>query len=151
MSTEFEQDRGLAEAIDRVLATPDFESFRTFRVKVSSCLKVKQDEDGEYVRSPGGPTQLKKVSGHYTAFMSEHYVLVYDAYHWHNFVQSREANIHKALMHVKISQSQSGEMKLGTRPPDVQEFTATLRRYGAYNDELRTLILAAQDVATLIQ
>lgn len=151
MPTEYEPNQQLEQLVSEVLSEPDFHSLVEHEVKVASCLKIKMNDDEEYVQSPGDAAQLKKVGPPFTAFIDQHFILVFDAYAWNNFPQRRSAAIHKALMRVKLKISDSGDIKLGTRAPDVQEFTATLRRYGAYNDELTALMRAAEDINRSLQ
>ena len=151
MPTEYEPNQQLELLVTEVLEDPDFHALLEHEVKVTSCLKIKMNEDEEYVQSPGDAAQLKKVGPPFTAFIDQHFILVFDAYAWNNFPQRRSAAIHKALMRVKLKISESGVIKLGTRAPDVQEFTATLRRYGAYNDELTALMRAAEDINRSLQ
>jgi hypothetical protein len=151
MPTEYEPNQQLETLVAEVMNEPDFHSLVEHEVKVASCLKIKMNEDEEYVQSSGDAAQLKKVGPPFTAFIDQNFILVFDAYAWNNFPQRRSAAIHKALMRVKLKITDSGDIKLGTRAPDVQEFTATLRRYGAYNDELTALMRAAEDVSRLLQ
>lgn len=147
MPTDYEPNQQLEQLVIEVLNGSDFNALREHEVKIASCLKIKINDDEEYVQSPGDAAQLKKVGPPFTAFIDHHFILVFDAYSWNNFPQRRSAAIHKALMRIKLKISDSGDIKLGTRVPDVQEFTATLRRYGAYNDELTALMQAAEAIS----
>jgi|688.fasta_scaffold165520_2 hypothetical protein len=143
MPTEYEQNTELDGLVQRVLSEPDFSSLVTHEVSITSCLKIKMNEDSEYVASKGDAAQLKKVGPPFSAFIDKHYIVVFDAYAWHNFPNRREAAIHKALMRISVRLTDSGEIKFGNRTPDVQEFTATVRRYGQYSDELVAFALAS--------
>jgi hypothetical protein len=142
MPTEYEQSSELEQLVNDVLSESDFTALVTHGVSITSCLKIKMNSDNEYVASKGDPAQLKKVGAPFNAFIDKHYIVVFDAYAWQNFPAKREAAIHKALMRISIKLTDSGEVKLGSRSPDVQEFTATVRRYGNYNPELEALSMA---------
>ena len=150
MPTEYEQNNELDELVQRVLNEPDFSARVTHEVAITSCLKIKMNEDSEYVASKGDTAQLKKVGAPFNAFIDKNYIIVFDAYAWHNFPNRREAVIHKALMRISVRLTDSGDVKFGNRSPDVQEFTATLRRYGTYNDELTALVQAAEDLGRML-
>jgi hypothetical protein len=150
MPTEYEQNNELDELVQRVLNEPDFSALVTHEVAITSCLKIKMNEDSEYVASKGDTAQLKKVGAPFSAFIDKNYIIVFDAYAWHNFPNRREAVIHKALMRISVRLTDSGDVKFGNRAPDVQEFTATLRRYGTYNDELTALVQAAEDLGRML-
>ncbi len=150
MPTEYEQNNELDQLVQRVLNEPDFSALVTHEVAITSCLKIKMNDDSEYVASKGDAAQLKKVGAPFNAFINKNYIIVFDAYAWHNFPNRREAAIHKALMRISVKLTDSGEVKFGNRLPDVQEFTATLRRYGTYNDELTALVQAAEDLGRML-
>lgn len=150
MPTEYEQNQQLDELVAAVLEEQEFGPLRDHGVKIASCLKIKMDDNDEYVPSTGDPVQLKKVGPPFLAFIDYNYVLVFDAFAWNNHSHRRAASIHKALMRIKLRVTDSGVIKLGTRAPEIQEFTATLRRYGAYNEELAALMRAAEDLNRVI-
>jgi hypothetical protein len=102
----------------------------------------KEDEEVESI--PEGAT-TKKVSQPFRTFCEADAILVFDHFHWVNSPGRRLPFIHRALMRIKVTVTDSGDVKLGTRKPDVQEFGATLRRFGLYSSELEALNLAARD------
>jgi hypothetical protein len=151
MPTEFEQSSELEQLVNDVLSESDFTALVTHGVSITSCLKIKMNSDNEYVASKGDPAQLKKVGAPFSAFIDKHYIVVFDAYAWQNFPAKREAAIHKALMRISIKLTDSGEVKFGSLSPDVQEFTATVRRYGNYNPELEALSIANAELNRLME
>ena len=150
MPTEYECSSELSAVVEEVLGEPEFEALGSHNIKITSCLKIKTDGDGEPVKSKGDAAQLKKVGPPFSAFIDKQFIIVFDSYHWLNFVQRRAAAVHKALMRIKVQVKDNGDISVGTRQPDVQEFTATLRRYGAYNDELAVLMQAAAEINRML-
>lgn len=151
MPTEYEQNQELDNLVQSVLEYPEFHALVDNEVSITSCLKIKMDADQEYVASKGDAAQLKKVGAPFVAFIDKKFIIVFDAYAWHNFPGKRESAIHKALMRIHVKLSDSGEVKLSSRVPDVQEFTATVRRYGQYNDELQALNSANIELQQMLE
>jgi hypothetical protein len=149
MPTEYEQNQELDTLVQTVLEYPEFHALVENEVSITSCLKIKMDADQEYVASKGDAAQLKKVGAPFVAFIDKKFIIVFDV--WHNFPAKRESAIHKALMRIHVKLSDSGEVKLSSRAPDVQEFTATVRRYGQYNEELQALNSANIELQQMLE
>lgn len=152
MAVEYEVNQELTDLIAEMVAEqPEFSALSVNQINIVGCLKIDMVNETDYKPCKGPPAVAKKVSSHYTAFLNDtKYVLIFDAGTWHNHPQRRSAAIHRALMRIGVSVTDSGKVKLSPRSPDVQEFTATIRRYGpslATSDEyLRSFLTAARQV-----
>ena len=149
-STDYAPNQQLETLVAEVIQLNDFHLLRQHDLSITSCLKIKIKEDGEYAKCKGDPVQVKKVSGPFAAFIEHHFIVVYDAYEWNNFESRRSAQIHRALMRIKVKVSDSGNLSFGTRQPDIQEFEATLRHYGPYNEGLTAIMRAAEALRNVV-
>lgn len=154
MPVEYELNTGLQEIVDQVVNNPDFTEFaqiRNHELIIKSCLKIKLDENDEPVRPEGEIAELKKIGPLHKVFIQGDFILVMDYYGFLNFGDNlKKAAIHKALMKIKVKESDSGRITYGTRKPDIQEFQATIVRFGAWSETLSTFreaLLAAGEAA----
>lgn len=154
MPVEYELNPGLQELVDQVVQNQDYTEFQQIRnheLIIKSCLKIKLGEDEEPVRPEGEIAEVKKVGALHQAFIECDFIVVLDYYAFLNFNDNlKKAAIHKALMKIKIKESESGRISYGTRKPDVQEFQATIVRFGAWSESLssfREALLAAGEAA----
>jgi hypothetical protein len=134
MPVEYELSREIQEALDEMLWNTDyteFEDLRTNEVAVAGAIKVKMNEaDMEIQPIPGPAVKLVKLNDVARLFTDKHYVVVVDAYFWqHSSRNERLVGLHRALMQIQVDR-QDDVVKLKTRRPDVQEFSATLIRFG---------------------
>lgn len=140
-STDYDLDKALDSLIEEMVTDPNYSEFNNLRdlgVSVVACLKVRMDADGESQPCKGDPVTLKKVGAVERLFMSEkpHYMLIVDFHAWDTSDQRRRmAMIHRGLMRISADRTEQG-VKLGTRKPDVVEFTRTVERFGAFSDTL---------------
>lgn len=149
MPTEFEFSPEFQQVVDRLIAScVDFAPLRDHEVRVKSCLKIRLDDDEQPVPYKGDPVTLHRCSPVQKIFMEADYYLIAD-YGWFSSSGTAMAPLHKALMriHVKVGQE---KVTLATRSPEIQEFTATIRRYGPWTDQIRSLINAAVETADIV-
>jgi hypothetical protein len=158
MPTEYIQDKELADAVTDMLADDtyhEFDPIRNHEVKIESCLCVRVDDKGENAAPKPEPATLKKVGAVEKLFVDADYILVVDNSAWveANEVQ-KGAIIHRGLMKINIEAGE-GKIKIGTRKPNIVEFTETVARFGAYNEPLLgfrdAFKLAAKTVAQNLQ
>src|SRR5574343_237548 len=141
MPVEYELNTGLDEMVQSIANDPRFPEFSPLReheVKLKSCLKMKLDQNDEPVPPVGEMAELKKQGQIHQLFLQAHYILVFDYFTWVNPSASdnlKRAIIHRALMRIKIKETTAG-ISFGTRRPDINEFQATVLRFGAWNNEL---------------
>ena len=154
MPVEYELNPGLQELVNNVVSNEEFTEFQGIRnheLIIKSCLKIKLDENEEPVRPEGEIAEVKKVGALHQAFIEGDFILVMDYYAFLNFNDNlKKAAIHKALMKIKIKESESGRISYGTRKPDIQEFQATIVRFGAWSETLSAFqqaLLAAGEAA----
>lgn len=157
--TEYVKDEELENAATDMLGRLDYTEFNPIReheVKIEYCMKIRQNKDGENEPCKGDPTTLKKVGQVERLFCDADYILIVDNSAWQscNSTVQQEAIIHRGLMKINIDTSEKG-IKVTTRKPDIVEFTATVMRFGAYNDPLlnfrEAFSLAAKRVAEELQ
>lgn len=152
MAVEYESSQEITDLIDSMIAEqPEFSGLAVNNIKIVGCFKIDMANETDYKPCKGPAAVIKKISSHYTAFLDDFkYVLVFDAGVWQNHPQQRGPAVHKALMRIGVNVDDNGKVKLSTRQPDVQEFTATLRRYGTAltntDEYLRTFLSAARTV-----
>ena len=115
----------------------EFNALREHEVKIVAIVRSQSNSEGEHIRGGGDILQLKKLSPLHRVLVTAHYVLQVDYYGWEHELEGpiRTASIHRCLMSIEASQGEGG-VKLGTRKPDVLEYSKTLSRFGAVNDAL---------------
>lgn len=160
MSTEYELSQPLTQTLNRLLLFDEFEPLTTIgRLTFKTALKLTYDRNEELVPCKGWRAELKKVSPLFRLYADADYILVVDAYTVQNSASNVvEAYMHKALMALSVSLSNSGKVKIARRPPDVAEFNRTVTRYGRWNQELEAFQLllaragqqAADEVTRLV-
>jgi hypothetical protein len=107
------------------------------------------------MRLPKAEPPLKKVRPVERSIVDTDYIVIVDNSAWSeaNEVQ-RKAIIHRGLMKINIEVGES-KIKVGTRKPDVVEFTETIVRFGAYRERILNLreamTLASKQVAKRMQ
>jgi hypothetical protein len=148
MPTEYVEDKEMMDAVTEMLGDPKFTEFNPIRehevkIDVRSCVRT--DKHGENQKAKAEPITLKKVGQAERSIVDTDYILIVDNSAWaeSNDVQ-RNAIIHRGLMKIDIEAGE-GKIKVGTRKPDVVEFTETIVRFGAY----RECILNLRDAMTL--
>jgi hypothetical protein len=143
MPTEYELDEGLTAKIQSLIDNPELAEFsllRQFAIKVEGCLKVRLDKHGEPLPSKGKKVEVKKTPAVFSLLVQPQYVVVVDYGFWIDQMVSevhKKALLHHALMQLNVEPTTDGK-KLGIRKPDVIEFAATAKRYGAWTSELAT-------------
>jgi len=140
----------LDDSVQTMLTYGEFSQLRDAEIRLKVCLLIKTDKDGEPVASKGDAVVLKKVPPFLSPICTPHFVVLIDNYALANFPQRIDAAIHKALSRVEAKVTETG-IKWATKSPDVQEFTATIRRFGLHNDLLRDLMAAADEFASVVQ
>ena len=113
----------------------EFEALRNADIDIGCLLRQKTDANDQLVES-GKPVELKKVPTYLEPLMESKYVIILDQAVWQDADQNRRrALLHKALMGVEVTES--GGFK--TKKPEINEFRATVTRFGAYNESLSNL------------
>jgi hypothetical protein len=130
MPTEYVEDKEMMDAVTEMLGDPKFTEFNPIRehevkIDVRSCVRT--DKHGENQKAKAEPITLKKVGQAERSIVDTDYILIVDNSAW------AESN------------AGEGKIKVGTRKPDVVEFTETIVRFGAY----RECILNLRDAMTL--
>lgn len=143
MPTEFVIDKEISDAVTDMLAKVEYAEFSAIReheVRIETCLCVRTNQEGEDMPPKPEPVALKRVPPLERLFVDADYILVVDNSAWKtaNTDQAQLAILHRGLMKINI-ENKDGKIKLGTRKPDVVEFSATLVRFGAYTESLLSL------------
>jgi hypothetical protein len=143
MPTEFIKDKEISDAVTDMLANLEYSEFAPIRdheVKIEACLCVRTNQDGEDMPPKPEPVALKRVPPLERLYVDADYILVVDNSAWKtaNTDQAQLAILHRGLMKINIENT-DGKIKIGTRKPDVVEFSATLVRFGPYTESLLNL------------
>jgi hypothetical protein len=153
--TEYTESSELHEALTDMLADPfytEFNPLREHEVKITSCLRVRHNKDGEDIPPAGDPTTLKKVTELEKLYLDADYIVVIDNYSWNNAKSKLDQNalLHQCLMRIEIEVTEKGILKK-TKKPDVIMFSATAGRFGPLDDKqinLREMLtLGAKEAA----
>jgi hypothetical protein len=158
MPTEYVEDQEMADAVTDMLGDLSYTEFNPIRehevkIEVRSCVRT--NKDGENVPAKEESAALKKVGPVERSIVDTDYIVIVDNSAWSeaNEVQ-RKAIIHRGLMKINIEVGES-KIKVGTRKPDVVEFTETIVRFGAYRERILNLreamTLASKQVAKRMQ
>lgn len=158
MPTEYVEDQEMADAVTEMLGELSYTEFNPIRehevkIEVRSCVRT--NKDGENAPAKEEPVALKKVGPVERSIVDTDYIIIVDNSAWAeaNEVQ-RNALIHRGLMKINIEHVDE-KIKVGTRKPDVVEFTETIVRFGAYRDRILNLreamTLASKQVARKMQ
>jgi hypothetical protein len=158
MPTEYVENQEMADAVTDALgelAYTEFNPIREHEVKIEirSCVRV--DAKGENAKPKDEPIALKKVGEVERSIVDTDYILIVDNSAWEEANETqRKAIIHRGLMKINI-EAEDGKIKVGTRKPDVVEFTETIMRFGAYRERILNLreamTLASKQVARKMQ
>jgi hypothetical protein len=136
---EYEVNEGFDKDVRRVLDDPSFVEFngiRDLEVVILTALVIRTNTEGEHQPGKGCPVVCKKISPLYQLLTEAHYIVVGEYYYWtHVSDVQRDAAIHRALSTILVEKVDDA-IKLKTRKPDIQEFTATIARFGAWNEPL---------------
>ena len=144
--TEYVEDAGLNDALRVILTNvelAEFSPIRDAKLKIIPFLKVKINKEGEHQPCKGLPAQAKKVSDlHRAAGIDADYLLVVDYYAWNhpkgiNPQITMDAMLHHALKTIKI-EVKEGKPKFGKNDPDIEIFLDTIKRCGAFCEEIKT-------------
>lgn len=149
MPVEYEISEPLQELVDQVLNNQEFTEFTPLREAecvIKSCLKVKLDKNDEPVQPKGAWAEIKKIGPLHRAFIQGNFILALDFYVFTNMAPDiQRAAIHKALMGIKVNLKDDGSVAYSTRKPEIQEFQATIVRFGAWAPGLSELRQALID------
>ena len=138
---EYDLNKDLSTALAEMQANVEFTEFNELReneIIVLACVRIRMDDDGETQPCKGDVVMLKKVTPLEKLFITKkpHYFMVVDHHAWTNAHETaRAAMLHRGLMRIAVEKGETG-IKLGMRKPDIAEFTATVRRFGAFSDVL---------------
>lgn len=157
MPVEYELSSEIQEALDEMLCSTDYAEFqdlRTNEVAVAGATKIKMSEaDMEIQPIPGPAVKLVKLNDVARLFTDKHYAVVVDAYFWRCSSDNEKlVGLHRALMQIQVDR-QDDVIKLKTRRPDVQEFSATLIRFGptpAVQRLIQVFQSASREVAEIV-
>lgn len=158
MPTEYVRDQEMQDAVTDMLTKESFAEFNPIReheVKIEVCSCVRTTKEGENAEAKEEPVMLKKIGPLEKVFVNADYIIVVDNSAWAeaNEIQ-RNAIIHRGLMKINI-EVKEGKIKVGTRKPNIVEFTETIVRYGTYREPLLNLreamTLASKQVVRKMQ
>jgi hypothetical protein len=139
MPTEYEQNDEIQTAIVDMLGQEGFADLNPIReheVKILSALCIRTDKNGEDAECKGDPVTLKKVGAMEKLFVDADYIVVIDRTTWNTASEVKQhAIIHRGLSKIDIKVTK-GAIMLGTKKPDIVEFSTTLGHFGAYNEPL---------------
>lgn len=92
--------------------------------------------------------KVRKVSGSLEFLLEKDFLVEVPQDHWNELADTqRRALVDHALERCYGEEDENtGEMKWSTREPDVQEFSAILRRHGAWTEELAGFVSVAKTV-----
>lgn len=148
----------MADAVTAMLGELSYTEFNPIRdhevkIEVRSCVRT--DKHGQNQPPKDEPVQLKKVGAADRSIVDTDYILIVDNSAWESANgQQRNAIIHRGLMKIDIEAGE-GKIKLGTKKPNVVEFTETIVRFGPYDDRLlnfrEVMTLASKQVVRKLQ
>jgi len=147
MPTEYIADDDLKQTVsdflygkDSAVQFPELDSIRSAEVSVPVCACIKTNKDGEEVALTGDVVKLKTVPVEVVPFTKFPFILVVDRYRFNMITEKREmlALIHRALVGIEGELGEVG-WKWKSRKPDFVEYSVNLKRFGAYNDHVRSV------------
>lgn len=118
-----------------------FRQLSEYNIVVKAKLKSKINEEGEYTVSQNAKVKLVKIPDLYREEMDAHYLLVVDAFFWYDksLIKIREATFSFALDHIAIEHTDTGEIKVRKRQPDIVEFSSNVSRFGFYDNRMKSV------------
>lgn len=154
---EYELSTEIQESVDEMLWSTDYTEFgdlRTNEIGVSCATKIKMNPaDLEIQPAPGPAVKLVKLNDAARLYTDKRFVIVVDAYFWRHASDAEKLiALHKALMQIQVDR-QDDNVRVKTRRPDVQEFSATIARFGptlAFQRILQVLQSASREVAGIV-
>jgi hypothetical protein len=160
MATEYNIDAELQNLIDDMTGNVGYREFNELRkhdIGIVGLLVTKTDTNGDSVPAKGDPVKIVKISPAIKPLVRNgaQYAMYVNNYEWtcQEGLATREVLVHRALMGIDV-QEVKGKIKLGKRKPDINEFSATIMRFGAYSNDLlgikEMLLKGAQKVAAAI-
>lgn len=135
---EYTQDAELTRRVQAIIDTSPSAAMNRVReqeLKVIPVLKVRTNEDGEPEPNPGPPVKLQKVNDLWRVFTEAHYLLVVDYSFFNTPSNKHEPILFNALCGIDVK-IKDGNIKLGTRKPDLNYFSDTVELYGAFERPL---------------
>ena len=138
---EYEDNKEFKIAIEKMLADKTLTELNPLRenesVTIFSLLCIRTNKQDEYVQGKGPTIVCRKIPGPFQALTGGHYLVIADYYFWNHADELQQrAKLYHALMHIDIDKNDEGELKLGTRKPNVQVFTSEVARFGAHTEGL---------------
>lgn len=143
MPTEYELNLELDDVLALVLRDPSFSELKDLResgLVIKSCVKIKTDKEGNLLKCSGDPVITKKVSPADRLFQHSDFIVIMDYSTWTATArqEQKSALVHRALMNIKVEKTTEG-FTVSKRRFDLVEHSETLKRFGAYREELLTL------------
>jgi hypothetical protein len=139
---EHYEDKELQAVVESILTDPANTALSLIRqneVKIVPVMKSRVNNDGEHEQNPGLTAKLVKVSDLWKLFTDAKFLLVVDYYFFSTATpKAREAILHNTLCEIDVTVT-DGAVKCGTKKPEITVFAATLKRFGAFSDELLEL------------
>lgn len=137
---EYEDNKEFKTAIEKMLADKslvELNPIREHEIVIFSLICIRTDTDGEYVQCKGPPITCRKIPPPFQSLTGGHYLVIADYYFWNHADEIKQrANLFHALMHIDVEKTEKGELKIGTRKPEVQVFRSEVARFGAHNEVL---------------
>jgi hypothetical protein len=156
MAVEHELSTEVQEAIDELVWDASYSEFgpiRDHEVGIAAVLKIKMTPELELAQNSGLAVKLVKLNDVARLFTEKPYVVVVCAYFWAQASErDKNLSLHKALMQIEIAQ-EDDSISYKTRKPDVQEFSATMIRFGptpAVQRFIEVFQSASAEVAQLV-
>jgi len=154
---EYEISTEVQEALNEMLWSTDYAEFQDLRmneIAVAGATKIKMNEPNMEIQpAPGPAVKLVKLNDIARLFTDKHFVIVVDTYFWrHSSDAEKLVGLHRALMQIQVNR-QDDVVKLKTCRPDVQEFSATLIRFGptpAVQRLIQVFQSASREVAGIV-
>jgi hypothetical protein len=140
MKTEYEINAEFQKDVNALVEDKtmvEFNPIREQELRIVAVVCIRTNNEGEHEQPKGCPVKCTKLSPIIRLLTEHHYLVVGDYYFWtHANEIQKKAAIHRALMSINVEKSKTGEIKLKTRKPEIQEHRATIARFGAFSEEL---------------
>lgn len=139
MANIYEEEVTLDPIFEKVLSYTEFKPLVDEDLRFKLLAKIKLDKNEDEVETGGAAVEIKKVPALYETLTNFDYIILVCRFRWNNMAQGmQEASLHKALMTIEVDLT-GKEVKYNTRPPDVNEFSETINRFGLYNEAVKNL------------